>query len=165
MKLSLEKLNHASAHDFIHCLKDIFESSPWVPAQVASLRPFSDVASLHAAMLQAVQTSGQETQLQLLRAHPDLVTKLKLSSASSAEQSAAGLTSLTSEETKIFDSWNAKYREKFAFPFILCARQNKKEEILKAFPLRLAQDREREITTALEEIGKIAKLRLADLFL
>ena len=50
----------------------------------------------------------------------------------------------------------------FGFPFILCARLNKKEAILATFPQRLAQTRAAEITTALEEIAKIARLRLED---
>jgi 2-oxo-4-hydroxy-4-carboxy-5-ureidoimidazoline decarboxylase len=43
-----------------------------------------------------------------------------------------------------------------------CARLNKKDAILAAFPKRLTQDRKTEITTALEEIAKIARLRLED---
>jgi len=46
---------------------------------------------------------------------------------------------------------------------VICARLNKKETILKAFPIRLENSREAEITTALEEIYKIAWLRLLDL--
>ena len=72
------------------------------------------------------------------------------------------LTRLSQEEVQKFRDWNRAYREKFGFPFIICARLNKKEAILAAFPRRLTQDRSTEITTALEEIAKIAKLRLED---
>jgi 2-oxo-4-hydroxy-4-carboxy--5-ureidoimidazoline (OHCU) decarboxylase len=45
---------------------------------------------------------------------------------------------------------------------VICARQNKKEAILRAFPRRLAKSREAELATALCEIYKIAQLRLGD---
>jgi 2-oxo-4-hydroxy-4-carboxy--5-ureidoimidazoline (OHCU) decarboxylase len=40
---------------------------------------------------------------------------------------------------------------------------NKKEAIAQAFPVRLRNSREQEIETALQEISKIAELRLQDL--
>ena len=49
------------------------------------------------------------------------------------------------------------------FPFVICARLNKKEAILAAFPVRLAHSRDEEIRAALEEIFNIARLRLADI--
>ncbi len=49
------------------------------------------------------------------------------------------------------------------FPFVICARLNKKEAILRAFPERLRNDLEGEIKTALDEICQIAELRLLDL--
>ena len=85
-----------------------------------------------------------------------------LTAESASEQAAAGLTQLSQEEIKKFRTWNQTYREKFGFPFIICARLNKKDAILAAFPQRLDQDRRTEIATALEEIAKIAKLRLED---
>ena len=45
---------------------------------------------------------------------------------------------------------------------MICARENKKDAILAAFPVRLANTREQEIATALGEIAKIARLRLFD---
>jgi 2-oxo-4-hydroxy-4-carboxy-5-ureidoimidazoline decarboxylase len=49
------------------------------------------------------------------------------------------------------------------FPFVICARLNKKAVILAGFEQRLKNSREQEIKTALEEILKIAELRLRDL--
>ncbi len=86
----------------------------------------------------------------------------RLTKESTAEQSAAGLTQLTPEEISAFDRYNTAYRSKFGFPFIICARENKKATILAAFPVRLKNSRQQEIQTALAEIAKIAKLRLLD---
>lgn len=50
----------------------------------------------------------------------------------------------------------------FGFPFVICARLNTKEEILSGFDISLRNPRGVEIKTALEEIFKIALLRLQD---
>ena len=67
------------------------------------------------------------------------------------------------EEAELFRKNNAAYRAKFGFPFVICARLNRKEAILDGFRARLPNSREQEIQTALQEIFKIAELRLNDL--
>jgi 2-oxo-4-hydroxy-4-carboxy--5-ureidoimidazoline (OHCU) decarboxylase len=62
-----------------------------------------------------------------------------------------------------FDRYNREYKARFGFPFVICARLNKKDAILRAFPTRLRNSPELERETALAEIFKIAQLRLADL--
>ena len=69
---------------------------------------------------------------------------------------------LTPAEAEQFDQDTAAYRQKFNFPFVICARENKKEAILAAFPIRLQNTPDQEVTTALAEIAKIARLRLMD---
>lgn len=101
--------------------------------------------------------------MSLIRAHPDLAGNALLSAESQSEQKSAGLATLSAEETKQFRDCNRQYRERFGFPFVICARLHKKEAILRAFPERLKHSREKEIETALGEIYKIAELRLRDL--
>jgi len=86
-----------------------------------------------------------------------------LTTESNREQASAGLNQLSAGEIAAFQKNNQEYREKFGFPFVICARLNKKEAILKGFETRLENSRDQEIKTALEEIGKIARLRLEDL--
>ncbi|MFM8888078.1 MAG: 2-oxo-4-hydroxy-4-carboxy-5-ureidoimidazoline decarboxylase, partial [Chthoniobacterales bacterium] len=95
--------------------------------------------------------------------HPDLVGRAVLTAESKGEQAAAGLSDLSSEEVEAFRRNNAAYREKFGFPFIICARMNKKDTILEAFPRRLQNDAAAEKKAALHEIHKIAALRLHDI--
>jgi 2-oxo-4-hydroxy-4-carboxy-5-ureidoimidazoline decarboxylase len=129
----------------------------------ADQRPFTSRQELFSALCQtAVEANGDE-KLALIRAHPDLVGNATLTTESKHEQAAAGLGKLSSEELALFNHYNAKYRERFGFPFVICARMNKKEAILTAFPTRLQNSREQEIEAALAEIFKIAELRLEDL--
>jgi len=160
---NLAELNALDRATFTRVVGPFFEHSPWIAQRTWEQRPFPSWEKLHAALCATVQRAPRDEQLALIRAHPDLVTKAVLTRESQREQSSAGLEGLSDEEARQFQDYNAQYRERFGFPFVICARLNKKEAILRAFPERLAQTPEREVETALGEIFKIAELRLRDL--
>ena len=141
----------------------LFEHSPWVEAR-ADARPSS--GDRHADLMAVVRTASPEEQLALIRAHPELAGKAavdgSLTQASAAEQASAGLDRLTQAEYDRFHALNAAYRERFGFPFIICVRLTDKAGILAAMESRLANDRDTEIATAIDQIGEIVRLRLAD---
>jgi len=163
---SLAHLNTASRDDFVAVCGPLFEHSPWIAERTYTQRPFATVDALHAALVATMYAATTDEQVKLIASHPDLVGRLakegRLTNESTTEQAAAGLTGLTDDEITAFDRYNASYREKFAFPFVICARQNKKDAILSAFPTRLHNSRDQEIQTSLVEIAKIASLRLID---
>jgi allantoate deiminase len=163
---TVAQLNELDQNAFAVACGGSFENSPWIAERAWKSRPFASIGDLHEKLTNLVTQSSIEEKLSLVRAHPDLVGKLardgKLTHQSSAEQAAAGLARLSAEEIATFERFNAQYREKFGFPFVICARQNRKEAILEAFPRRLANSRETELATALAEVFKIAQLRLAD---
>lgn len=167
--MTLTHLNACPADEFVAAAGPIFEHSPWIAAAVVSQRPFASREALHAALCDVVRAAGEERQLALIRAHPDLVGREvrqhaeRLTAESSREQAAAGLMDLAAEDIARFDRYNTAYKARFGFPFVICARQNKKEAILRAFPERLTHTRDEEIATALAEIFEIARLRLEDL--
>jgi 2-oxo-4-hydroxy-4-carboxy-5-ureidoimidazoline decarboxylase len=166
-KYTLAKLNGLPQNDFVQIVGPVFEHSPWIAETTWKQRPFADFQNLHRALCETVKNSGQETQLSLIRAHPDLVGRTALAGTlareSTGEQASAGLNQLSPEEIDLFQIQNAAYKNKFGFPFVICTRLNKKEAILAGFEQRLKNSREQEIKTALEEIFKIAELRLQDL--
>ncbi|CAN5684526.1 2-oxo-4-hydroxy-4-carboxy-5-ureidoimidazoline decarboxylase [soil metagenome] len=160
---NLAELNALSREEFTRMVAPVFEHSPWVAAQTSAQRPFASREELHAALCRTVASAKPDEQLALIRAHPHLVGRALLTSESQSEQANAGLGNLTPEEVALFDRYNSEYRERFGFPFVICARLNKKEAILSALPERLKRSRAKEIETALGEIYKIAELRLRDL--
>jgi OHCU decarboxylase len=111
--------------------------------------------------------ASEEQKVALIRAHPDLVGRAALegtlSRESTGEQAAAGLNRLSPEEVNTFNRLNNQYREKFEFPFVICARENKKASILAGFDTRITHTRPQEIEIALGEVAKICAFRLADL--
>ena len=159
----LATLNAAEHAEFVRRVGPVFEHSPWIAEAVAAQRPFSSVEQLWQAMCAVVRDSSEEKQMALIRAHPDLVGRAVLTAESQGEQTAAGLTDLSPEEAALFARYNAEYKTRFGFPFVICARLNKKDTILAAFPVRLRNDETQERETALGEIYKIARLRLEDL--
>lgn len=164
--MTLSQLNSFSREEFIRTIGPVFEQSPWIAEETWPKRPFATIEQLHTALNETVQNAGEEKQLALIRAHPDLVGRAALAGTltreSAGEQASASLNQLTPEEIETFQKSNKAYRDKFGFPFVICARLNKKEAILSGFGIRLNHTREQEIKTALEEIGKIAYLRLQD---
>ncbi len=161
--LKLAEVNSMDREQFARQIGPVFEHSPWIAARAAEARPFGARDELLAALRRTVEQSNAEEKVALIRAHPDLVGPASLTNESQAEQTAAGLDQLSPEEAAQFRDFNRRYREKIDFPFVICARENKKEAILAAFPKRLQNSREAEMQTALEEIFKIAELRLRDL--
>jgi 2-oxo-4-hydroxy-4-carboxy-5-ureidoimidazoline decarboxylase len=159
----LAELNALGREEFTRLLGQVFEHSPWVAARTCSQRPFRSREDLHAALCATVAKASDDEKLSLIRAHPDLIGDDEITAASRAEQASAGLDQATPEEAKQFREYNRQYRERFGFPFVICARLNKKEAIARAFPVRLRNSREREMQTALDEIYQIADLRLRDI--
>jgi allantoate deiminase len=163
---TLRQLNAMDHDAFVAVCGPVFEHSPWIAERSWSKRPFDSLSDLHEKLIHTVASSTPDERLALIRAHPDLVGRLaregRLTRESAAEQAAAGLHSLTSQEIAAFESHNAAYQEKFGIPFIICARENRKDAILAAFPRRLNNSREQEIAGALAEVYRIARLRLAD---
>ena len=165
--LALSALNAMPSAQFVAHLGEVFEHSPWVARRAAVGRPFSSIGVLHDVMVAAVRAAGPEAQDTLIRAHPDLAGKAArakdLTDASIGEQASAGLDQLTDEEYERFDRLNRAYRDKFGFPFIIAVKGLDKTAILTAFERRIGHDDETERQTALDQIARIARLRLNDL--
>jgi OHCU decarboxylase len=166
-KLSIGQVNHATEDEFILVFGRVFENSPHIARLGWRARPFRDLRGFHRALCAIVDTFGAEDKVALIRSHPDLVGKAALagtlSAESTREQASAGLDRLTEAEITRFGDLNHRYQSKFGFPFVICARENKKERILVGMEGRLRNDRDEEIDAAIREIGKIAWLRLLDL--
>jgi 2-oxo-4-hydroxy-4-carboxy-5-ureidoimidazoline decarboxylase len=161
--LNVGEVNTLERHEFTRIMAPLFEHSPWIAARTAAKRPFQDRGEFFAALCETVMKASTDEKLCLIRAHPDLVGRATLTRESQGEQASAGMGDLSEAERRQFDQYNSLYKERFGFPFVICARLNKKEAILKAFPERLKNSREQEVETALAEIFKIADLRLRDL--
>jgi 2-oxo-4-hydroxy-4-carboxy-5-ureidoimidazoline decarboxylase len=163
----LSALNACGKDDFVGALANIFEYSPWIAEQAAAARPFAGVNQLFDAMKTAVDRAAPELRLALIKAHPDLANKTQraagLTAESSAEQNSVGLDRLSDAEYEAFERVNNAYRDKFGFPYIVCVRRHTRDSILRDFERRLPNDAQTETQKSIEEICRIAALRLDQL--
>ncbi len=154
-------------------LDGLYEHSPWIAQAALAQRPFASLAQLKNALVQVLAAAGQEAQLALIRAHPELAGKAMISQTltaeSSNEQSSAGLTHCNAQEFAAIQELNAAYKARFDFPFILAVRGPRgsgltRHEIIETFQRRLHGQRSFEIQECLRNIHRIAELRLNDKF-
>lgn len=165
--VTLDQLNALPASAFVALTGRVFEHSPWIAEKAAELRPFASAAALHSGMVAIVAANTGARRLALIRAHPDLAGRLaqqgQLTAESSREQASAGLAQANAATIARLQTLNTAYWARFDFPFIICARLNNVEAIIAALEQRLNNEPIAEIATALDEISKIAQLRLNDI--
>ena len=159
----IDELNRAPRAEFVARLGNVYEHSPWVAERAFMVRPFRNVEHLHESMQVAMLASAHEEKLALIRAHPELLGKLdaaQLTESSRSEQAGAGLDRCTHEQKARMQALNARYRERFDFPFIVAVKGLDWGGIIERMEARLGNTFEAELATALAEIGRIARFRL-----
>ena len=164
--LSIDAVNAFDAAAFTARFGDVAEDSPWVAEIAFETGPFGDREALVEAFVSALRRASRDTQLVLLRAHPDLAGRAAMAGDiaedSRHEQAGAGLDRLTAAELAGFRDLNTRYRERFGFPFILAVKGATKDAVLAAFEARIGNDVETERRTALANVERIVRLRIED---
>ena len=157
--------------DFVSLLGSVFEHSPWIAEQAydGERSPAMDSPTgLHTALAVQFRTASADSRLGVLTAHPDLAGKLakakRLTAASTAEQASAGLDALSAEDQAYFTQLNDAYKAKFSFPFIVAVKGLSAAEIKQIFERRLKNSPEQEFAEACQQVEKIARLRVDDIF-
>ena len=161
----INKINKLSQTEFIKVFANIFENARWIAEELYNKKPFNNFGELSSKILNIFETTTKEKQLKILKDHPDLANKTKLSTLtpnSLKEQTSAGLDQCTEEEFNEFKKLNDSYK-KFGFPFILAVKGKNKNEILNNFKKRVSSEPEVEFNEAIKQVKKIASLRLEDL--
>ncbi len=161
--LSVAELNAMDRATFVARLGGVYEHSPWVAELALQARPFADPQALERAMQEAVLGAGLARQLELLRMHPPLGTRLKLSAHSRTEQAGAGLFDASAAERAELEGLNRDYERRFGFPFIYAVHNASLRSILDSCRTRVNADARLEFDESLRQVFRIAAFRLADL--
>ncbi|HEV3198901.1 MAG TPA: 2-oxo-4-hydroxy-4-carboxy-5-ureidoimidazoline decarboxylase [Bryobacteraceae bacterium] len=162
--MTIEAINSMPRAAFVEALGWVFEHSPWVAERAWERRPFANIDALHSAMRDEVERATRDEQLALLRAHPDLGTRLRVSAASQSEQAGAGFDQLEPGLFEHLQHLNSEYREKFGFPFIYAVKGSSQEDILGDLIIRMDSTAEQAVQEALYEVYRIAYFRLEQIF-
>ena len=145
---------------FVATYGPLFEHSPWVAEDAYAKGPFGSEDEVYEALTAAMYEAPRVRQLALIRAHPDLGTKARMTPDSTREQSGAGLDRLTRDEYDALISANDAYKDRFGMPFVICVGEHDKGSIIAAAQERVRNEPDAELATALREVAKIAKLRM-----
>ena len=159
----INKINNLSQSKFIEIFANIFEKTKWIAERLYNQKPFNSFEDLCSKILEIFKTTSKENQLKIIRAHPDLADKTKISLLnidSRTEQNRAGLNQCSEKEFREFKNLNNEYKKKFGFPFILAVEDKNKAEILNKFKKRILNSTDDEFKEAISQVCKIANLRL-----
>lgn len=160
--MTIDEINAMSPQAFIEAFGDVAEHSPWVAREAQAYRPFRNRDELALHFERALKSANRDAQLALIRAHPDLATKAKLTEDSSREQAGAGLTSLSADEFARFTDLNTRYKQRFGFPFIFAVKGATKHMILDSFTDRVNNTPEQEFVMAISQVCRIFRFRIED---
>ena len=154
---------------FIRHYGSLYENSPHIAIEIYELHSLDTLSPLERLKLMKdyVDNMDKELKMKLILEHPELGIKKgqtkNLTSHSKQEQKRAGLDSLTDSEYNLLSELNKEYMNKFKFPFIIAVSGLTKKEVFRNIQERLKNIVEVEFDTAIEEIHKIAEIRLNSL--
>ena len=171
MKLPSE-LARSSSKDFLEVFQNLYEHSPWFIEQsldqVVADEKYNNLESFHQLLSEIMLNSDNDLQGNLIIAHPALAGKKaqnnELTDFSTTEQKSAGLSDCSESEINLFELLNEKYFSKFNFPFIMAVKERNKDDIIVSFKNRLENSKTVERSNALNEINKIAWLRIKEIY-
>ena len=161
----INKINKLPQSEFVKVFANIFENARWIADELYNQKPFNDFEELASKILGIYDNATKEKKLKIIKAHPNLADKTKISLLtpdSLKEQTNAGLDQCSEEEFNEFNKLNENYK-KFNFPFILAVKGKNKNEILNNFRKRISSDPETELNEAIKQVRLIASLRLKEL--
>uniref|UniRef100_A0A1Y1NFW0 2-oxo-4-hydroxy-4-carboxy-5-ureidoimidazoline decarboxylase n=1 Tax=Photinus pyralis TaxID=7054 RepID=A0A1Y1NFW0_PHOPY len=165
---NIDEVNRLPSEQFIKIFGNVVEHHPAAAIQILKNRPFRDAGSISHAVNNYLDSLSEHEVRNILQYIPELAGKLadlgKMSLESTYEQSSAGLLAIPPDTKQKLSFMNEQYRIKFGFPYIICVREkNSLGEILDDIQARLKNGGEEELSSALEEVKKICRLRILTL--
>ena len=161
-----------SAEAFSDTFVNLYEHSPWfversLPLVIADEK-YNSLEKFHELLSNIMLNADSDLQDNLIVAHPTLAGKKaqnnELTDFSTTEQKSAGLSDCSDSEIELFEELNREYFAKFDFPFIMAVKEKNKSDVILQFKERKDNSRDQERSNALDEINKIAWLRIKEIY-
>ena len=171
MELPLN-LAQQSAEAFLKTFENLYEHTPWfveksLPLVLAD-KKYNSLEKFHELLSNIMLNAEADLQENLIVAHPTLAGKKaqnnELTDFSTTEQKSAGLSDCSDSEIELFEELNREYFAKFDFPFIMAVKEKNKSDIILQFKERIENSKNQERSNALDEINKIAWLRIKEIY-
>jgi len=165
-------LAQQSAEVFLETFENLYEHTPWfveksLPLVLADEK-YNSLEKFHELLSNTMLNADSDLQDNLIAAHPTLAGKKaqnnELTDFSTTEQKSAGLSDCSDSEIELFEELNREYFAKFDFPFIMAVKEKNKSAIISQFKERKDNSKNQERLNALDEINKIAWLRIKEIY-
>ena len=167
MPLRTQHINESDLAQFVNLLDGVFGDAPWVAEQAFLLSPFTSSDNLYECMVNILRRAPEAKRLDLLCRHPGLgaceSARGLLTPVAKDEQAGAVLNQCNSDELERIKSLYRDYQERFGFPFIIACTGIGKIQLMAEMERRLQNERDEEFDAALEEVEKIAWIRISSL--
>ncbi|XP_075448307.1 putative 2-oxo-4-hydroxy-4-carboxy-5-ureidoimidazoline decarboxylase [Ascaphus truei] len=167
--MDLKAVNSMNYEEFMDIFGNMVEKCSLITGAIWSKRPFTSVLQLENCVYEFVDSLPPSGKEGILRCHPDLAGRELMSGTLTAEsqheQSQAGLTFLSPTERERLNLLNSQYRNKFDFPFVICAKMSDRNQIIQEISSRIQNEPSRELQNGIAEVKKICHLRVQDIFL
>ena len=165
-------LAQQSAEAFLKTFENLYEHTPWfveksLPLVLAD-KKYNSLEKFHELLSNIMLNADSDLQDNLIVAHPTLAGKKaqnnELTDFSTTEQKSAGLSDCSDSEIELFEELNREYFAKFDFPFIMAVKEKNKSDVILQFKERIDNSKNQERSNALDEINKIAWLRIKGIY-
>jgi len=158
--LTLEQFNQADGADVRELLGACLDIERWV-ADVAAGRPYLGRDALLAkASASADEITWSEVAGALVR-HPRIGEKATGGTSADAALSATEQSGVAESDAAELAAGNLAYEQRFGYIYLICASGLSGAQMLAALRKRLTHDDEEERLVVMDELRKIAALRLA----
>ena len=162
--MSMNAVNGLGEKVFIKTFGNVVEKCSLCAVAVYCQKPFASFDDLYHQFCAFIDVLPDIAKQAILRSQSDVGDPVDtLSLESRREQSTGGMRSLGQKEVALLRDCNQRYRHKFGFPFVICARLNNKQTILSGIQTRLNNEKSEELEISIVELKKIILLRLKDL--
>jgi len=161
--MTIEELNALPLKDFKQQFETLLEHCDWVLPLLANSRPFMSVEDMNNKLEIAMINAPVGLQKNALQLHPKLGVGRAQPGFSQSEQKQAGLSNLSDQELALFKQLNREYENKMGYPFVVAVTGMDKQQILELMDARLKTQENLEWQTSLEQLIKIAQIRVTKL--
>lgn len=159
----LEAWNKADQQAATDAMLACCASRRWAAGMIAS-RPIPNVTTLSGAADRIWAAMEELDWLEAFAAHPRIggrqAAEASAMSKAWSQQEQAGASGASPNQMRELAEGNAKYEQRFAFTYIVCATGKSAEEMLAVLNRRLANDRMAELREAAEQQRQIMQIRL-----
>ncbi|CAH1159768.1 unnamed protein product [Phaedon cochleariae] len=165
-QLSIEEVNNLQSESFVRIFMNVVEHYPAAAIGILKYRPFESIEAIARAVSEFLDTLKQNERELILQQYPDIIGSLihsPLISEKEIAENISGTSRLDTAERRRLLELNARYKDKYGFPFIIGGNKNDVDTIFCEMMNRLQSNEEEEVHRAMREVKAISYSRIREI--